>query len=126
MMALASQDLFEVQRYLAERLVHHLQLDDVIRGQPEAQPEQGQPDELVDDRPAAHAQVTEQQFRVLVVAVQVVFGAGHVGAPIAEQRSTHSHQRGSQEAGGHQRLHDGLDGQPVAHPVNGQREHRRQ
>jgi len=123
---LPSQELLEVQRYLSERLVHHPQLDDVVRGQPEANTEQGQPDELVDDRPAAHAQVAEQQFRALVVAVQVLFGAFHVGAPVAEQRSAHADQGVPQEAGGHQRLHDGLDGQPVAHPVNGQSEHRRQ
>lgn len=28
---LPSKELFEVQRYLAERLVHHPQLDDVVR-----------------------------------------------------------------------------------------------
>jgi len=123
---LPSQELLEVQRYLSERLVHHLQLNDVVRCQPEAHAEQGQPDELVDDRPAAHAQVAEQQFRALVVAVQVLFGACHVGAPVAEQRSAHADQRVPQEASGHQRLHYGLDGQPVAHPVNGQREHWRQ
>lgn len=124
--SLSSQELLEVQRYLAEWFVHHPQLDDVVRGQPEEQAEQGQPDELVDDRPAAHAQVPEQQFRVLVVAVNVVVVAGHVRSTVAEQRSAHADQRVPQEAGGHQRLHDGLDGQPVAHSVDGQREHRRQ
>jgi len=123
---LSAQELLEIQRYLPQRLVHHLQLDHVVRGHPEAHGEHGQPDELVGDRPAVHAQVPEQQVRALVVAVHGVLGAVHVRPVVAEQRRGYAHQRVPQEAGGHQRFHQRFDGQPVAHAVDGQREHRRQ
>lgn len=123
---LPAQELFEVQRYFPERFVHHPQLDHVEGGQPEADAEQRQPDVLVRDRPAAHAEIPEQQFRVLVVAVQVGLAAFHFLATVAEQRRRNANQRVPQEAGGHQRLHGRFDDQPVAHAVHGQREHRRQ
>lgn len=122
----APQELLEVQRYLAQRVVGHAHLDGVECGQAEAHAEHGQPDELVDHGPAAHAQVPEQQVGVLVVAVQVGHAALHWGPVVAEQRRRYAHQRIPQEAGGHQRLHGRLDGQSVAHAVHGQRQHRRQ
>lgn len=122
---LTSQKLFEVQRQFLERLVHHLHADGVVRAQPENHAEQGQPDELIGDGPAAHAQVPEQQIGVLVVAVQVLFAAHHVRPPVAVQGHGYADQGVPQETGGHQGFHDRLDGQPVAHTVDGHGEHRR-
>lgn len=107
-------------------MVHHPQPDDVVRGHSEHQPVHGQPQELVGDGPAAHAQVPEQEFWVFVVTVHVVFAAVHVGPTVAVQRRGYADQGVPHEAGGHERLHDGLDGQPVAHAVHGQREQGRQ
>jgi len=121
-----AQELLEVQRYLPQRFVHHAQPDHVVRGDAETRAEHRQPDVLVRHGPAVHAQVPEQHFRVLVVAVHVRRAAVHDGAAVAEQRPRDAHQRVPEEADGHQPLHERLDDQPVAHAVHGQREHGRQ
>lgn len=123
---LSAQEFLEVQWYLLERFVHHSYLDHVVRGHSEAQTEHDQADELVGDGPVAHAQVPQKQLRVLVVAVHFVVIAFHVRSAVAVQRLGYADQRVPQEACGHQRLHDRLDGQTVPHAVDGQREHGRQ
>jgi len=107
---LPAQELLEIQWYFPQRFVHQFQLDHIVRYDPEAYAEYGQPDELVGDGPAIHSQVPEQQARVLIVAVHGVFAARHDRPVVAEQRCGYAHQRVPQKTGSHQRLHQRFDG----------------
>lgn len=123
---LPTQELLEVERYFSERFVHHSQPDNVVCGHAEQQAEKGQSEELVAHGTAVHAQIPEQQFWVFVVTVHIFFlFAVHVRPAVAVQRRGYTDQSVPQETGGHQRLHNRFDDQPVAHAVHRQREHGR-